>query len=205
MSLTRVGLTVVPNQSTGVARTLTLGLRFPIGSVDPPIGRLSPTTGSSIPTVTDNLSGDGVITANEIGVSLEPTPQANVMNGELAWGLARSCGTDGSKFTGSINLTPITTTSPANKFWGINQHIHYGGSTTILSSIPGIVDTGTTIVLIANDGHTRYKYATGAVAAVPRASSVSPKLSSRTYRVCSSPRLRRTYSLLAPKSLGTEH
>jgi hypothetical protein len=54
-------------------------------------GRLSPTTGSSIPTVTDNLSGDGVITANEIGVSLEPTPQANVMNGELAWGLARSC------------------------------------------------------------------------------------------------------------------
>lgn len=30
----------------------------------------------------------------------------------------------------------------ANEFWGINQSIRYGASTTILSSTAGVVDTG---------------------------------------------------------------
>lgn len=154
---------VIPNQSIGVARTSSgfsgvdgiLG----IGPVDLTIGTLSINTISSIPTVTDNLFGRGVITANQIGVSFEPTTQETLVNGELTWG-----GTDSSKFTGSINFTPITTTSPANEFWGINQSIRYGASITILSSTAGIVDTGTTLVLIATDGLTRYKSATGAIA-----------------------------------------
>lgn len=172
---------VIPNQSIGVARTSSgfsgvdgiLG----IGPVDLTIGTLSINTISSIPTVTDNLFGRGVITANQIGVSFEPTTQETLVNGELTWGLAMSYiyiyftnlqtfvgGTDSSKFTGSINFTPITTTSPANEFWGINQSIRYGASITILSSTAGIVDTGTTLVLIATDGLTRYKSATGAIA-----------------------------------------
>jgi len=40
-----------------------------------------------------------------------------------------------------IISSPLTKTSPANEFWGINQAITYG-STSILSSTAGIVDTG---------------------------------------------------------------
>jgi len=81
------------------------------------------------------------------------------LNGELTWG-----GTDSSKFTGSISFTPKTTTSPASEFWGINQSVRYGTSTSILATTAGIVDTGTTLVLLATDGFTRYRSATGAVA-----------------------------------------
>ena len=47
---------------------------------------------------------------------------------------------------------PITRTSPSNLFWGINQSIRFGSSTTILSNTAGIVDTGTTPTLIATGG-----------------------------------------------------
>lgn len=77
-------------------------------------------------------------------------------------------------------LNPAST-SPASAFWGINQSIRYGSSTTILSNTAGIVgesleltlhhpylmlflDTGTTLVLIASDAFRRYQTATGAVA-----------------------------------------
>ena len=78
--------------------------------------------------------------------------------------------------------SPITSTSPASEFWGINQSIRYGSSTTVLSSTAGIVDTGTTLTLIATgklkhtvmcrsishvecslDAFNRYRSATGAV------------------------------------------
>ena len=39
-------------------------------------------------------------------------------------------------------LRPITSTSPANNYWGIDASIAYG-DTTILSLTAGIVDTGT--------------------------------------------------------------
>jgi cathepsin E len=56
---------------------------------------------------------------------------------------------------------PVTTTSPASDYWGINQSIKYG-TTTILASTAGIVDTGTTLVLIATNGFSAYQKATGA-------------------------------------------
>lgn len=59
---------------------------------------------------------------------------------------------------------PSATTSPASEFWGINESIRYGTSTTILSTTAGIVDTGTTLLLIASDALSRYQSATGAVA-----------------------------------------
>ena len=37
--------------------------------------------------------------------------------------------------------SPITTTSPASNFWGIDQSVEYG-TTTILNTTAGIVDTG---------------------------------------------------------------
>lgn len=59
----------------------------------------------------------------------------------------------------------LATTFPASEFWGIDQTITYGTSNTnILSQTAGIVDTGTTLVLLATDAFRRYQRATGAVA-----------------------------------------
>ncbi|KAI5120845.1 hypothetical protein M0805_007032 [Coniferiporia weirii] len=155
------GLTIT-QQSIGVAST-SEGFEgvdgiLGIGPVDLTLATLSPDTRSTIPTVTDNLFSQGVITANEVGVSFEPTTELTAENGELTFG-----GTDSSKFTGSISFAPLTTTSPANEFWGINQSIRYGTSTTILSSTAGIVDTGTTLLLISTDAFDRYRSATDSV------------------------------------------
>ncbi|PSR71071.1 hypothetical protein EW026_g3656 [Hermanssonia centrifuga] len=129
-----------------------------IGPVDLTTGTLSPATSQSIPTVTDNLFSKGTIPSDLVSVYFQPTTSESSTNGELTFG-----GTDSSKFTGSISYTPITSTSPASFYWGINESIKYG-STNILSSTAGIVDTGTTLVLIASDAFSKYKSATGAVA-----------------------------------------
>ncbi|PAV22065.1 aspartic peptidase A1 [Pyrrhoderma noxium] len=155
------GLTA-SKQSIGVAST-SQGFQgvdgiLGIGPVSLTVGTLSPDTRSTIPTITDNLFSQGVISSNLIGISFNPTTSAVSNNGEITWG-----GTDSSKFTGQINFTPITSTSPASEFWGINQSIRYGSSTSILSTTAGIVDTGTTLVLLATDGFNKYVRATGAV------------------------------------------
>ena len=76
---------------------------FSIGPVDLTLDTLSPDTRSSIPTVTDNLFSQGVITANEIGISFEPTTTSVANNGELTFG-----GTDSTKFTGSITFASLS-------------------------------------------------------------------------------------------------
>lgn len=114
----------------------------------------SPTT--TIPTVTEKLHSEGIIPEMVVSVSFEPTKSRTVTNGELTFG-----GTDATKYTGSIAYTPVTTKYPASTYWGINESITYG-STTILSSNAGIVDTGTTFLFIASDAYTRYQSATGA-------------------------------------------
>lgn len=68
---------------------------------------------------------------------------------------------DPSKYTGTLTYTPITSTSPASEYWGINESITYG-STSILTSTAGIVDTGTTLILIATNAYNKYVSATGA-------------------------------------------
>ena len=67
------------------------------------------------------------------------------------------------RYTGDITYTPITTTSPASMYWGINQDVTYGqNGTSLLSGNAGIVDTGTTLLLIATDAFQKYQQATGA-------------------------------------------
>ncbi|KAF8665498.1 hypothetical protein AX16_000513 [Volvariella volvacea WC 439] len=153
---------VITGQSIGVASTASgfdgvdgiLG----IGPVDLTQGTLSPATNSLVPTVTDNLFSQGTISQNQIGISFKPTTSVEVVNGELTWG-----GVDTNKFTGLINFAPLTKTSPSSFFWGIDQSVRYGSSTNILSTTSGIVDTGTTLLLLATDAFNRYKSATGAV------------------------------------------
>ncbi|KAL4245114.1 Polyporopepsin [Abortiporus biennis] len=153
---------IINNQSIGVANK-TAGFGgidgiLGIGPVDLTVGTLRPHTSSSVPTVTDNLFSKGVISANLVSVSFAPTNSISSVNGELTFG-----GIDSSKFTGSIRFAPITTTYPASFFWGINQSIRYSTGTAILSTTAGIVDTGTTLILIASDAFARYQAATGAV------------------------------------------
>ncbi|KAI5120042.1 hypothetical protein M0805_000292 [Coniferiporia weirii] len=145
---------VITGQSIGVASSSSgfdgvdgiLG----IGPLDLTEGTVSGV--STVPTVTDNLLSQGKIPAAIIGVSFAPTQSDSITNGELTFG-----GTDSSKFTGSIAFTSITSTSPASEFWGINESITYGTSgSSVLASTAGIVDTGTTLVMIASDAFSRY-------------------------------------------------
>jgi len=152
---------VVSKQSIGVAST-TSGFSgidgfLGIGPADLTVGSLFPDTKQSIPTVTDNAFAEKKIPANEIGISFEPAQGDSAQNGEITWG-----GIDASKFTGSIHFSPLTNVAPSKYFWGIDQSITYG-SENILSLTSGIVDTGTTLMLVASDAFQRYKVATGAV------------------------------------------
>jgi len=111
---------------------------------------------ATIPTVTDNLFSQGVINSNEIGISFEPTTSDEVMNGELTWSqslvvlitqvvliapssLSRS--TLRKRLLNdlcrlfSLPSRPITSTFPANQFWGVD----HGTSTQILSSTAEIL------------------------------------------------------------------
>ncbi|KAJ7643871.1 acid protease [Roridomyces roridus] len=152
---------VIQKQSIGVASTATgfngvdgiLG----IGPVDLTSGTVSST--STVPTVTDNLFSQGTIPVESIGISYIPTTDAgDVVNGELTFG-----GTDSTKFNGQIEFVPITSTSPASNYWGIDQTVTYGtDGSTILSSTAGIVDTGTTLLMLATDAFQAYQKATGA-------------------------------------------
>ena len=77
--------------------------------------------GGTVPTITDNLRLQGTISQDLVGVSFVPTTEANPdQNGELDFGAV-----DPRKFTGYITFVPITSTSPASSFWGIDQSITY--------------------------------------------------------------------------------
>ncbi|CAK5280325.1 unnamed protein product, partial [Mycena citricolor] len=111
-----------------------------------------------IPTVVDNLFSAGTISSDVIGISFEPTTSSVDNNGAISFG-----GPDSSKYTGSLSYTPVTSTSPADEYWGIEQSITYG-TTSIMSRSAGIVDTGTTLIYLPTGAYNKYQRATGAVA-----------------------------------------
>lgn len=130
-------------------------------------------------TVTDNLFSQGSIPAESIGIFYQPTTTEGELNGELTFGgvdstksvspnlvhevshAHKSCFRE-TRITGDVNYVPITSTSPANAYWGTDQSITYGhDGQTLLSTTAGIVDTGTTLVLIASDAFEAYQNATG--------------------------------------------
>jgi pepsin A len=136
---------VIASQSIGVARSAQgfedvdgiLG----IGPTDLTEGTISDF--ETAPTVTDNLHSQGTIGTEALGIYFVPSAVSD-STGELTFG-----GHDSSKITSSVTYVPLTTTYPASSYWGINQSISYGRS-TILSETAGIVDTGTTLVMIAS-------------------------------------------------------
>ncbi|KAG0705808.1 acid protease [Suillus ampliporus] len=147
---------VIKKQSIGVATSTTgmdgLDGLLGVGPVDLTQDSVSNT--HEVPTVMDNLYAQKTISSEVLGVFFSPS-SSDDGTGELTFG-----GYDASKINGSISYVPITSTSPANEFWGVDQSIRYG-STTILSETAGIVDTGTTLIFIATDAYDKYQSATG--------------------------------------------
>ncbi|KII84032.1 hypothetical protein PLICRDRAFT_168090 [Plicaturopsis crispa FD-325 SS-3] len=151
------GLTI-SQQSIGVASsssgTSNVDGILGIGPVGLTSGSLTGSS-STVPTVTDNLYSQGIISSNEIGIYFAPQTSSD-SGGEMTFG-----GTDSSKFGGDITYAPITSTSPSSEYWGVDAYINYGGA-TIMSTNAGIVDTGTTMTLIPSDAFASYQAATGA-------------------------------------------
>ncbi|KAJ7741276.1 acid protease [Mycena metata] len=117
----------------------------------------------SIPTVTDNLVKQKTISSACIGICYEPTTTDEPANGCLSFG-----GADNSKYsfafryTGDMSYTPITKTSPASNYWGIEQCISYDGQ-EIMAKCAGISDTGTTLCMLPSSVFKAYQKKTGAV------------------------------------------
>jgi cathepsin E len=110
-----------------------------------------------ISTVTDNLFYQGKISQDLVSVSFEPTNfdvSSPPVNGELTFG-----GLDSSKYTGTVTYAPVTNQSPASMYWGIAQTVSYGAESLITST--GIVDTGTTLILLGTSAFQKYQSATG--------------------------------------------
>ncbi|KAF9347528.1 hypothetical protein BGX26_000994 [Mortierella sp. AD094] len=127
-----------------------------LGPVDLTTGTLSPDSGATIPTVADNAFSSGLIPSNIFGIYIPHSNNPNpVAGGEISLG-----GEDNSKFTGQITFVPITANSPANTFWGIDATFAYGS--TALGTTAGIVDTGTTLLLLAHDWLSKITAVTGA-------------------------------------------
>lgn len=97
------GLTIT-QQSIGVASTSTgfTGVDgiIGIGPLDLTEGTLTNSPATTIPTVTDNLYSEGIISEIVVGISFEPTTTQTDTNGELTFG-----GTDATKYTGAITYT----------------------------------------------------------------------------------------------------
>ncbi|KAG0052558.1 hypothetical protein BGZ83_002436 [Gryganskiella cystojenkinii] len=117
-------------------------------------------TGENIPTPVDNLYKNGQISTNSVGVYFKAITDGSTQetNGEVTFG-----GVDSSKYSGSITYVPVTKTSPASEYWGIDVSSITYGSTKVTSTVHGIVDTGTTLILLSTSAITAlYKNISGA-------------------------------------------
>ncbi|KAJ3777766.1 family A1 protease [Lentinula raphanica] len=148
---------IIKNQSIGVA-DFQQGFNsmdgiLGIGPVDLTDGTiLGSLVMSNLPTVSDNLFSEGVISTEVVGVSFVPTTGAsNEPEGELIFGDIGGS----SRFTGQITYTPKET-----DYWGITQSISYG-DTEIMASAIGVVDTGTTLNYMPTDTFNAYINFTG--------------------------------------------
>ncbi|KAF9996750.1 hypothetical protein BGZ80_009387 [Entomortierella chlamydospora] len=103
--------------------------------------------GENIPTPTDNLYTSGQISSDVIGVFFKSITDGGTQetNGEITFG-----GVDATKFTGSITYVPVTTVSPASQYWGIDVSSITYGTSKVSSTTHGIVDTGTTLILLSD-------------------------------------------------------
>jgi hypothetical protein len=115
--------------------------------------------------LTDSLYRQGTINTESIGIFYQPSTSAGtIANGELTFGgidssryalifvysMSRGAERGHKRIVSDVNYVPITSQSPASRYWGIDQDITYGSSgESILNLTAGIVDTGSTLILLA--------------------------------------------------------
>ncbi|KAI0797341.1 aspartic peptidase A1 [Irpex lacteus] len=156
-----LGNLVIKNQAIGVANN-SIGFDGVDGILG--IGPTALTQGTTkpssaeIPTVVDTAARERVIASKYVGIYFQPPTNASEVNGVLTFGHA-----DSSKFTSPLYEIHITSKYPANQYVGIDQSITYGSKgTVILSKTSGIVDTGTTLILLSTSAYNSYVNVTGA-------------------------------------------
>ncbi|KAF7358087.1 Aspartic proteinase [Mycena venus] len=154
---------VMPNKSIGALVSFTNGFAgvdgvLGIGPYELSIGTLQSNLSMGIPNMLQTLSCQGSIQLEAFGIFMQPTTSLNSVNGEITWG-----GEDTSKVSTPVfsATVPITTTSPALNYWGIDVAFLYG-TTPILNVSAGIIDSGSALIYLANDAWIRYIQATGA-------------------------------------------
>ncbi|KAH7091014.1 acid protease [Auriculariales sp. MPI-PUGE-AT-0066] len=165
---------IITKQSIGVAN-LSKGLdRYDgILGVGPDALTKGTVTGAGvIKTVTTNLFQQGTIEANALGMYLAPSLE-NGTQGFLSFG-----GPDNSLYEEPLRYTQITNTSPASQYVGIDASFGFSGleldvggdlvglhllETPILNSTAGIVDSGTSLILLATEAFKAYQSVTEAV------------------------------------------
>lgn len=134
---------IISNQSIGVARSTqnipkdydgVLGL----GPTDLANGTVYDIV--EVPTVVDNLYSQGTISDAVVGILFEPAPDSR--SGKITFG-----GYDPLAITSPMDYIPLTNTTPSNQYWGFDQYITYG-NTTIMPKTAGIMDTGSTFILL---------------------------------------------------------
>ncbi|KAG2353315.1 aspartic proteinase precursor [Suillus spraguei] len=111
----------------------------------------------TIPPVTEYLFRQHAIYQSVVGIFFQPVDQGVVNHGQLTFG-----GVDHTKYTGTIQYTPVTSVPPSSRYWGIKQRITYG-DTELIRRTSGIVDCGCTFLYIASDAYEKYKDATGGI------------------------------------------
>ncbi|KAG1751906.1 aspartic peptidase domain-containing protein, partial [Suillus lakei] len=116
------------------------------------VGSLSPNFTSIVPTVMDNARQQGLIQQQIISISFAPASTDNDTNGVITFGSV-----DPSLFIGNITYVPVTSTYPAAHYWGINiTSCLYGKTIVFSTSTAGIVDTGNSLVALADDFFATY-------------------------------------------------
>ncbi|KAG0147168.1 hypothetical protein CROQUDRAFT_670709 [Cronartium quercuum f. sp. fusiforme G11] len=110
-----------------------------------------------VPTIIDTLFRAKKISRPILGVSFVPTRGDVTQNGRLTFG-----GVDNSLFLGQMAWIPRTSTKPSSSYYGVNLTITAAGS-PIMVNKAGIMDTGTTLILLPNEAFDRY------VAKIPNA------------------------------------
>ena len=109
-----------------------------------------------MPTISDNLERQHKIRRDIYSIYFDPIDKTPVSNGRLTFG-----GIDSSDIRGDVTFVDITSSYPASRFWGVDASVSYG-SHCLLSGNAGIVDSGTTLTLLASDKFADYIYETGA-------------------------------------------
>ncbi|KAG2365517.1 acid protease, partial [Suillus spraguei] len=152
LTMTRMPIGV-PSTSRGIIEADGI---LGIGPTSMTLGKLQNSPEEAIQTVTDLLYNRGKISQHLVGIFFQPSSKDEEDYGELSFGEI-----DHDMYTGNIAYTPVTTTGPSARYWGIKQRITYG-TMDILESTTGIVDCGSTLISIASDAYEKYQAATGA-------------------------------------------